>query len=78
MSILKSKVFYLGGFLYFIGSIITIWLLQRMPYSVVLPIGGMSYVWTLLISRKFLGENINVYKITGIVLIVIGILFVSR
>jgi drug/metabolite transporter (DMT)-like permease len=78
MTILKSKVFYLGGFLYFVCSIITIWLLQRMPYSIVLPMSGMSYVWTLLISHKFLEENINAYKTAGIIFIVIGILFVSR
>jgi drug/metabolite transporter (DMT)-like permease len=78
VSILKNKAFYIGVFLYLIGSITTIWLLQRMPYSVILPMGGICYIWTLLISRKFLGEKINAYKIVGIVFIIAGVLFLSR
>jgi drug/metabolite transporter (DMT)-like permease len=78
ISILKSRYFYIGGVLYFLGSLVTIWLLQRMPYSVILPMGGMCYIWTLLISYKFLGEKINRYKVAGIVLIMAGVLFLSR
>jgi drug/metabolite transporter (DMT)-like permease len=78
VSILKSKYFYIGGCLYVLGSVSTIWLLQRMPYSVILPMGGICYIWTLLISAKFLGEKMNRYKIAGIVLIITGVLFLSR
>jgi drug/metabolite transporter (DMT)-like permease len=78
VSILKSKTLYIGGFLYLVSSITTIWLLQRMPYSVILPMGGICYIWTLLVSYKFLGEKINAYKITGIVFIIAGVLFLSR
>jgi drug/metabolite transporter (DMT)-like permease len=78
VSILKSTYFYIGGCLYMLGSIITIWLLQKMPYSVVLPLGGICYIWTLLISNKFLGEKINRYKIAGVVFIIVGVLFLSR
>jgi drug/metabolite transporter (DMT)-like permease len=77
ISILKSKYFYIGGFLYFISSIVTIWLLQKMPYSVILPMGGICYIWTLFISYKFLGEKITLYKIASIVLIITGVLFIS-
>jgi uncharacterized membrane protein len=49
-----------------------------MPYSVVLPMGGISYVWVLMLSHKFLGEKINAYKITGIIFIVSGIVFLSK
>jgi drug/metabolite transporter (DMT)-like permease len=78
VSILKSKAFYIGGLLYFVSSMATIWLLQRMPYSVILPMGGICYIWTLLISHKFLGEKINAYKIVGIVFIITGVIFLSR
>jgi drug/metabolite transporter (DMT)-like permease len=78
ISIVKSKYFYIGGFLYLLSSVTTIWLLQKMPYSVILPMGGVCYIWTLLISNKFLGEKINRYKIAGIVFIIVGVLFLSR
>jgi drug/metabolite transporter (DMT)-like permease len=78
ISVLANKAFYIGGFLYFTSSTMTIWLLQRMPYSVILPMGGISYIWTLLISHIFLGEKINAYKIAGVIFIVTGVLFLSR
>jgi drug/metabolite transporter (DMT)-like permease len=78
MSILRDKFFYIGGFLYFISSVVVIWLLQKMPYSVIVPMGGICYVWTLLISYKFLGEKINIYKIFGIIFIFTGVLFLTR
>jgi drug/metabolite transporter (DMT)-like permease len=76
--IFRSPVFSLGGFLYALSSIGTIWLLQRLPYSVVLPMGGICYVWTLLISHKFLGERINKYKIIGTIFIISGVLILSK
>jgi drug/metabolite transporter (DMT)-like permease len=77
VGILQHKVFYVGVFLYIISSIVTIWLLQRMPYSVVLPMGGITYIWTLLISHMFLEEKINVHKIAGIAFIITGVIFVA-
>jgi drug/metabolite transporter (DMT)-like permease len=75
--IFRSPMVYLGGFLYVLSSIVTIWLLQRLPYSVVLPMGGICYIWTLLISHKFLGEKINRYKVLGVVFIIAGVLLIS-
>jgi drug/metabolite transporter (DMT)-like permease len=76
-SILRSKMFFAGGFLYILSSMMTIRLLQRMPYSVILPMGGICYIWILLISYRFLGEKINIYKIMGVVLIIIGVVFLG-
>jgi uncharacterized membrane protein len=45
---------------------------------VVLPMGGICYVWTLLISHKFLGEQVNKYKVLGVVFIITGVLILSR
>jgi drug/metabolite transporter (DMT)-like permease len=78
VSILRDKMFFAGGFLYVLSSVITMWLLQRMPYSVILPMGGICYIWILLISYRFLGEKINTYKIMGIILIIVGVVFLAR
>lgn len=78
ISILKNPFFYGGGFLYLLSSLANIWLLKRMPYSVVLPMGGICYIWTLLLSRKFLAEKITPSKIAGIALIIGGVVFLSR
>jgi drug/metabolite transporter (DMT)-like permease len=38
----------------------------------------MCYVWTILISRRFLGEMIGGRKIAGVALIIAGIVLVAR
>jgi uncharacterized membrane protein len=78
IAILCNKNLYIGGFLYTLSSLISIWLLQRMPYSVFLPLGSVCYIWTLAISAKFLGEKISRCKVSGVALIVIGVLLVAR
>lgn len=64
---------YLGGGLYVFSALLNIYLLKRFPYSVVVPIGSLSYVWTLVIAHKFLNEIIVKRKIIGVFLILIGI-----
>ncbi|MFP3041956.1 EamA family transporter [Treponema primitia] len=78
LSILKSKYLYIGGFLYFISALVNIWILQRMPYSVVIPIGGICYIWTMFISNRFLNEKINKGKIFGVSFILMGVFFLTR
>jgi multidrug transporter EmrE-like cation transporter len=77
-AILKSRYLYVGGALYTASAFISIALLKRMPFSVLLPLGGICYVWTILISRGFLGERIGARKIAGIALIITGIALVAR
>jgi drug/metabolite transporter (DMT)-like permease len=77
-AILKNRHLYFGGALYTASAFISIALLKRMPFSVLLPLGGMCYVWTILISRRFLGERIGARKIAGVALIIAGIALVAR
>jgi drug/metabolite transporter (DMT)-like permease len=77
-AILKSRHLYFGGALYVASAFLSIALLKRMPFSVLLPLGGMCYVWTIFISRKFLGETIGPRKIAGVALIIAGIALVAR
>lgn len=76
-AILKNRHLYFGGALYVASAFISIALLKRMPFSVLLPLGGMCYVWTILISRRFLGEKIGPCKIAGVALIIAGIALVA-
>jgi drug/metabolite transporter (DMT)-like permease len=77
-AILKNKYLYLGGALYVASAFIVIALLKRMPFSILLPLGGMCYVWTIFIAYKFLGEKIGARKIAGVVLIIAGIVLLTR
>jgi drug/metabolite transporter (DMT)-like permease len=76
-SIIKSKYLYIGGFLYVTAALFNIWLLQRMPYSVVVPLGSICYIWTMLIAGIFLKEKIGTGKIIGVLLILSGVICVA-
>ena len=41
--------------------------------SILYPIFATSFIWNILFSRIFLGEPITFFKVTGVLIIVIGI-----
>lgn len=71
-NLLHNKHFYLGGILYFVSSLLNIYILRYLEYSVVLPLTSITYIWTLILSYFFLKENITVKKVIGIIAIIIG------
>lgn len=71
--LMLSPYFYLGGILYVISAVLNLYLLKRMPYSVVVPLGSLTYIWTLWIAHRFLGESVTKQKIAGIILILGGV-----
>lgn len=72
--IIKSKSFYIGGLLYFLSALINIYLLKIIPYTIILPLTSITYVWSFILSYKFLKEKITYRKIIGISFIIIGAL----
>jgi drug/metabolite transporter (DMT)-like permease len=76
-SIVKNRFLYLGGFLYAISSFLNIWILKQMPYSVVVPMGSMCYIWTMFIARMFLKEKIGLGKIVGVLFILSGVVCIA-
>lgn len=77
LRIFKDKYLYLGGVLYFISALMNIFILKFLDYSIVFPLTSLTYIWTLIISWKFLSEKINKQKILGVCFIVFGAIFVS-
>ena len=77
LSLSRSKFFYFGAILYFIGTIFNIWLLKRIPYSVFMPLGSVTYIWTMLIAWFFLDEKIGKSKIAGVLLICFGVICIT-
>lgn len=72
-----SPYFYLGGGLYVFSALLNLYLLRQLPYSVVVPLGALTYIWTLGIAYKFLEETITKQKITGVMLILAGVALVA-
>lgn len=75
--LMVSPYFYLGGGLYVLSALLNLYLLKQLPYSVVVPLGALTYIWTLIIAYKFLGESVTKQKIAGVCLIIIGVVLVA-
>ena len=63
---------YFGGLFYVLGAGLNILILKELPYTVVLPLTSLTYVWTMAISYMVLNEKITRLKITGVTLILVG------
>lgn len=77
LALIKNKNIYLGVVLYLSGMAINIYLLKIMEYSLVMPLGSLTYIWTLILSKTFLGESITKRKIIGIAGIMAGVAILS-
>ncbi len=75
--ILRSPYFYLGGVLYVISSCLSIVLMQFLPYAIILPLGSLTYVWTMFISKWLLHEEITKRKLLGITVIICGVILLA-
>ena len=69
---LRNGRFWLGGLLYFLSALLNIVLLKHVAYSVLLPLTGITYCWSLLLAWGILGERVTARKIIGIVIVGLG------
>jgi drug/metabolite transporter (DMT)-like permease len=70
--LLNNINLYIGGSLYFISALINVYVLKFLPYSVVLPMTSITYIWTMILAFVLLKEQISTKKIIGLALIIIG------
>lgn len=77
IKLLLSPFFYLGGVMYVIAALGNIYLLQKLPYAIVLPLGSITYIWTMFLSNRLLGEKITKRKILGMIVIIVGVTLVA-
>ncbi len=71
-SLLANRWLYAGAFFYGASTLLNIWVLTHRPYTVVLPLTAVTYVWTMLLARYALGEHITIQKIAGLIVIGAG------
>lgn len=75
---LKTWTIYVGGILYLISACIGIYILKKIDYSVAVPLGALTYVWTLFVSRVLLKEKITFRKVLGIGIILVGVIIMAK
>ena len=76
-TLLKDVNLYIGGVLYLITVSVNIYLLRFLDYSVVLPLSSVTYVWILLLSKRYLNEKLSIRKLFAVTGIVIGAVLVA-
>lgn len=80
--ILKSLVTnipLLGGIsCYGLSMIFWLYVLSKLELSKAYPLVSLGYVFTLLLGYFLLHESVNNYKILGISLIILGVIFITK
>jgi uncharacterized membrane protein len=71
---LKNYYLMLGIILYILGAAFYIYALSLERLSALYPFASLNYLWVALVSIRFLGEKMNIYKWAGIILIILGII----
>jgi len=76
---ISNPVVFLGVIFAGIGAFIWLIVLSQIDLSVALPVlGGLGYLLLPLISVLLLGEHVTVLRLAGTILIVVGVIIVSR
>ncbi|MDO9267374.1 MAG: EamA family transporter [Sulfurimonas sp.] len=71
--------FILSGFISaFLASMFWMAAMTKFELSYAYPFMGLTFVLVFLFSIFFMGENFNLYKLLGLILIVAGIIITSR
>ena len=77
ISILTNHYLVGGILLYVIGGTLMIVSFRGGEVSVLYPIIATSYIWVSLLSVRFLGEIMNVFKWIGVMAIISGIILIG-
>jgi drug/metabolite transporter (DMT)-like permease len=73
-----SPYIFSGIFIYGLSMLAWLWVLSKVDLSIAYPFIGVSFIFTLLFSIIFLHEAINIYKIIGTLMIVLGCFLVIK
>jgi multidrug transporter EmrE-like cation transporter len=76
--ILKVPQVFLGFVCYGVSAVLWIAVVSNVDLSLAYPMVSLAYVVVFLASWFFLGEHISALRIAGLVLIVAGVLVISR
>ena len=76
-SLLKKPSLYLGIFLYGLSVPVFVFALKFGELSTLYPMVGLSYIWTSLLSIKFLKEKMKDIKWFGIISILLGVALIG-
>lgn len=77
ISMLSHWRFWMACALYGASFLFYIVVLRELPISIAYPLTSMNYIWAALLARRYLDEQVDAWRWTGIGLIIIGITLIS-
>lgn len=78
IKILSNPLVFSGFVLYAMASVVWIVTLSRVPLSYAYPMLSINYVGVLAGSSLLFGEDVNLYRWIGVVVICVGVVFIGR
>ena len=68
-----------GGLLcYGLSLVLWLYVLSMMDLSKAYPLVSLGYVFTLMIGYFILNEPVNIYRVIGVTMIMMGVIFVMK
>lgn len=79
LAALFTNLTLLGGYcLYGLSTLLLILALRDGQLSLLYPVIALTYVWVTVLSVALFQETINIFKLTGIATIVVGVVVLGR
>ncbi len=75
--LIKNYYLISGFLLYGVGTVLFIPALKGGDLSVLYPLVATTYIWVSLWSVKFLKEKMNKWKWIGVLLVIVGVVFIG-
>ena len=67
-----------GYCLYGVNTVLLVFALRDGELSILYPIIALTYVWVTILSVLFFHESLNVFKVTGIAVVVAGVAIMGK
>ncbi|RLG11442.1 transporter [Candidatus Pacearchaeota archaeon] len=77
LSVLFEKYVFIGLVAYVIGTMLWLVVLSKADLSYAYPILATSYIFIAILSWRFFGEFLSLYRMLGIMLIMIGVILLN-
>ena len=69
----------LGGYcLYGLNTVLLVFALRDGELSILYPIIALTYVWVTILSVAFFHETMNLFKLAGVAVVVIGVAVMGK
>jgi multidrug transporter EmrE-like cation transporter len=77
VGILTNVPLLAGYVCYGVNTVLLVMALRQGHLSVLYPIIALTYVWVTILSPMFFVDHLNIFKVTGVGLIVVGVSFIG-